>query len=249
MRTLIQRCAVFVVVLAFASIAAAQTADEIIEKSITAMGGRAAHEKIKNRSASGTISIGTPAGDIGGTVEMYGAVPNKQRTVIKADLSALGAGELLIDQRFDGTTGYAMDSMQGNREITGSQLDTMKAQRFPNPFLDYKSTGMSVKLAPAKEKIGDKEAYLLTFEPPSGNPIKTYIDATTYLPLRTVVRATVPQMGEIEQWIEPLEFKDVDGVKVPSKVRLTNSMQTITMTLSKIENNVTLDEKMFSKPQ
>jgi len=249
MRTLIQRFAAAAVVLAFAHTAAAQTADEIIEKSIAAMGGRAAHEKLKNRVATGELSIGTPVGDIAGTVEMYAAAPNKQRTVIKADLSNLGAGQLLIDQRFDGTTGYAMDSMQGNREITGSQLENMKAQGFPSPFLNYKQSGISVKLAAAKEKVGDKEAYLLTFEPPSGFPIKSYIDATTFMPIRTVVRAELPQVGEIEQWVEPLEFKEVDGVKVPVKVRLTNSMQTITMTFTKVEHNVTLDEKMFVKPQ
>jgi hypothetical protein len=213
------------------------------------MGGRAAHEKIKNRVATGEMSIGTPAGDITGTLEMYAAAPNKQRTVIKADLSAFGAGQLVVDQRFDGTIGYAMDSMQGNRDITGSQLENMKAQGFPNPFMTYKAAGISVKLDPAKQKVGDKEAYLLTFEPPAGNPIKTYVDATTFLPLRTTIRAETPQTGEIEQWVDPLEYKDIDGIKVPTKFRLTNSMQTLTMTLTKIEHNVAMDEKMFSKPQ
>src|SRR5215213_10259224 len=167
------RLAAIVLALSWATTAAAQTADEIIEKSITAMGGRAAFEKIKSRVASGELSIGTPAGDITGTVEQYGAAPNKQRTVIKADLSAFGAWQLLIDQRFDGTNGYALDSMQGNREITGSQLDNMKAQSFPHPFMNYKASGMSVKLG-AREKVADRDAYPLTFEPTSGFPIKTY---------------------------------------------------------------------------
>ena len=248
MRTLIQRLSIIVVVVAWASSAAAQTADEIIEKSIAALGGRAAHDKITTRVATGELSIGTPAGDIAGTLEMYGAAPNKQRTVIKADLSALGAGQLVIDQRFDGTSGYAMDSLQGNREITGSQLENMKAQGFPNPFMSYKAAGISVKLG-AKEKVGDKEAYLLTFEPPAGFPIKTYVDAVSFLPVRTIVRAEVPQMGEVEQILDPLEYKDVDGVKVPVKLRLTNAMNSITMTLTKIEHNVAVDNTMFSKPQ
>jgi hypothetical protein len=241
------RSAVVVLALFGAQSASAQTADEIIEKTIAAMGGRAAHQKIKTRVAVGELAIGTPAGDIAGTVETYGAVPNKQRTVIKADLTAFGAGQLLVDQRFDGTVGYAMDSMQGNRDITGSQLDYMKSQGFQNPFLDYKAMGMSAKLG-AKEKVGDKEAYLITFEPTAGLPIKVYIDAATFLPSRTIVRVDVPQMGQVEQMVDTVEYQDVDGVKVPSKVRLTNAMQSITMTFSKIEHNVTLDEKMFVKP-
>jgi hypothetical protein len=247
MRYLTPRVAVVVFVLAWAHSSAAQTADEVIEKSIAAMGGRAAHEKIKTRVMNGELSIGTPAGDIAGTVEMYGAVPNKQRTVIKADLSAFGAGQLLIDQRFDGTTGYAMDSMQGNRDITGSQLENMKAQSFPHPFLNYKTSGMSVTLG-AREKVADRDAFLVTFEPTSGFPIKTYIDAETYLPVRTVIRAEVPQMGQVEQMVDPSDFREVDGVKVPYKLRLTNAMQSILMTFSKIENNVAIDDKMFVKP-
>lgn len=247
MRTFRLRLVVAVLVLAWAHTASAQTADEIIEKSIAAMGGRAAHEKLKSRVTTGELSIGTPAGDIAGTVEMYAAAPNKQRTVIKADLSAFGAGQLLIDQRFDGTTGYALDSMQGNREITGSQLDNMKAQSFPHPFLNYKASGMSVKLG-AREKVGDRDAYLLTFEPTSGFPIKSYIDAETYMPIRTVIRADVPQMGQVEQIVEPSDFRVVDGVKVPFKMKLTNAVQSITMTFSKVEHNVAIDEKMFVKP-
>lgn len=248
MRTLIQRCAAFVVVLAWAHVTAAQTADEVIEKSIAALGGRAAHGKIKNRIATGEIAIGTPAGDIKGTVEIWNAAPNKQRTVIKADLSAFGAGELVMDQRFDGSVGYVMDSMQGNRDITGTQLENMKAQGFPNPFLNYKEAGTSVKLG-AKETVAGKEAYLLTFEPPSGNPIKVYVDAATFLPVRTVIRADTPQTGEIEQYVDPLEFRDIDGIKTPVKIQMMNSLQTITMTFTKIEHNVTMDEKMFAKPQ
>jgi hypothetical protein len=243
----IVRLSLVVLALAWAHTAAAQTADEVIEKSITAMGGRAAHEKIKNRVTTGQLSIGTPAGDIAGSVELYAAVPNKQRTVIKADLSAFGAGQLLIDQRFDGTTGYAMDSMQGNREITGDQLNNMRAQSFPHPFLNYKATGSSVKLG-ANEKVNGRDMFVLIFEPTVGTPIKAFIDAETYLPARSVITAEVPQMGKIEQMVDPTDFRDVDGVKVPFKMTLTNAMQSISMTFSKVEHNVTLDEKMFVKP-
>src|SRR5690242_2388387 len=99
MRTPIQRIATIVVVLGWTNLAAGQTADDIIEKSIAAMGGRAAMEKIKTSTMSGSLTLGTPAGDINGTIEIQNAAPNKTRTVIKADLTSLGAGPLEIDQR------------------------------------------------------------------------------------------------------------------------------------------------------
>jgi hypothetical protein len=241
------RLALAVAILFFAQIASAQTADEVIEKSITAMGGRAALEKIKSRIMTGELSIGTPAGDIAGTVEMYGAVPNKQRTVIKADLTQLGAGQLVIDQRFDGTNGYAMDTLQGNRDITGNQLDNMKAQSFPHPFLNYKAMGSSAKLG-AKEQIDGRDMLVLTVEPAAGSPVKQFIDAETYLPMRAILTTDMPQIGKIEQSIDVSDFRVVDGVKVPFKIRLSNPQNVITMTFTKVENNTAIDDKMFVKP-
>ena len=112
-----RRVAVALLVLSGAHAALAQTADEVIEKSLTAIGGRAALAKLKTRSMNGTITLSTPAGEIAGSVEILTAPPNKSRSLIKADLTALGAGPLVLDQRFDGSTGFVLDSLQGNREI------------------------------------------------------------------------------------------------------------------------------------
>ena len=73
MRTLSSRLIAAVVALIFAQAASAQTADEIIEKSIAAIGGRAAHAKLKSRATLGTILLGTPAGEIPGTIEVLNA--------------------------------------------------------------------------------------------------------------------------------------------------------------------------------
>jgi hypothetical protein len=197
---------------------------------------------------TGTITLTTPGGDIPGTIEIYNAVPNKVRTVIKADLSAFGAGPLTLDQRFDGTTGYVLDTLQGNREITGNQLDNMRNNAFPHVFLAYKGLGQSVSLG-ARAKVGDRDAYLLIFEPTAGSVMKQYVDVETLLPARLVVTVNVPQIGQdVEQVVEPSDFRDVGGMKVPHKLRLTSSVQNFTVNFAKVEPNVAIDEKMFSKP-
>ena len=204
-------------------------------------------EKIKTRSMAGDISLTTPAGDIPGTVEITNAAPNKSRTVIKADLSAFGAGPLIIDQRFDGTSGYVLDTLQGNRDITGDQLANLKANRFPHPFLGYKETGVAVKLA-GKTKVGERDAYELIFQPAAGSPVRQFIDAESYLPVKTVIKANVPPVGEMEQTAVASDFRDVDGVKVPFKLQVTSPATGFTMTFSKIVHNVPVDEKSFVKP-
>ena len=239
--------AVAVVVLVSANAAWAQTAEELIDKSLTALGGRAAHEKIKTRSMTGTITLGTPAGDIPGTIEITNALPNKTRTLIKADLTSLGVGPLVIDQRFDGQSGYVLDSLQGNREITGNMLDNMRNNGFPHVFLGYKALGVTAKLQ-GKEKVGERDAYVVVLEPTSGSTIRQFIDAETFLPIRFVMKVTVPQMGELEQTTELTDYREVDGIKLPHKLIASSSLQSYTVEISKVEHNGPVDEKVFVKP-
>ena len=72
-----------------------------------------------------------------------------------------------------------LDNLQGNRDITGNQLDNLRSGSFPHPFLNYKAMGTTAQLG-GKEKVGERDAYLLIFEPTSGSVVRQYIDAETY---------------------------------------------------------------------
>lgn len=248
MSVVTRRVMMAVVVLSWAPLASAQTADEVIEKHLAALGGRAALAKITSRSLTGTIAVSTPVGELAGPVETLNQAPNKVRTLIKLDLSAVGAGEMTIDQRFDGIVGIVMDSMQGNRDISGDQLETMKSSTFPSPFLDYKERGVTAELG-AKEKVGERDAFPLTTKPKTGPAIRQWIDAETYLPLRVVAKIEIPQMGTVEQTTEFSDWRAVDGVKIPFTVKSSSSVQSFTITVTKVEQNGKIDETLFSKPK
>ena len=226
----------------------AQTADQIIERFVAATGGRAAYAKLRSRSASGTIALSTPAGELMGSVEMVNEAPNKARTLIKVDLTALGAGQLVLDQRFDGVDGYVLDTLQGNRPMEGSQLETLRNGSFPHPLLNYKELGATVQLV-GKEKVGDRDAHVIVFEPPSGPPTRFSIDAETYLLLEVVIKFDVPQLGrDVEQTTTLHDYRDVDGVKLPHQVRSTSAVQNFTITFTTVEHNVRVDPALFVKP-
>jgi hypothetical protein len=248
MSVVIRRVMMAVLVLSWAPLASAQTVDEVIDKHLAAIGGRAALAKVKSRVMTGTIALATPVGELVGPVEIMNQSPNKARTFIKLDLSAVGAGELTVDQRFDGTAGIVMDSMQGNRDIAGNQLENMKNAMFPSPFLDYKERGVTVELG-AKEKVGARDAYLLTTRSKTGSVVRQWIDAETYLPLKVAVKVEIPQMGEVEQATEFSDFRDVDGLKVPFTVKSSSAAQNFTITVTKVEHNGKIDEALFSKPK
>jgi outer membrane lipoprotein-sorting protein len=238
------RLTVFIACAALVAIQAqAQTADDIIEKHLAAIGGRAALSKLQTRTASGTVAVSAQGAELAGTVDVYLKAPNKSRSYIKIDMSQFGAGEMVVDQRCDGVSAFASNSLQGDQEITGDQLQGMLNQSFPSSLLTYKElTG--------KDKVGTRDAFVIVYTPKAGTPVKQYYDTENYMLLRSVAKMNVPQMGgEVEQTTDVSDYRDVDGIKLPFKTTVVSSMQTISITLAKIEHNKPIDDAMFSKPK
>lgn len=223
----------------------AQTPDELVEKHLAALGGRDAISKVTSRRATGTITLSTPNGDFGGPVEMSYKAPNKVRFTMQLDLSAMGVAEkMIVEQKFDGTVGWALNSLQGDQEITGNQLENMKSNVFPSSLLNYKANGITLEMLP-KEQVDGKDALVMRATPKSGSKIKMYFDPTSYLILKSVATLVSPEMGEIEQTSTLSDYRAVDGVKVPFQVVQSSAVQTATIKLTKIEHNVALDDAIF----
>jgi outer membrane lipoprotein-sorting protein len=233
--------------LLWAAHAQAQTADEVIEKYLAATGGRAALAKLTSQVATGTISISAQGNELAGPFEIYVKAPNKSRSYFKLDLSQLGAGEMVIDQRCDGKTAYAMNSMQGDHEITGNQLLGMLNERFPSPYLDYKQAGAKVELM-GKDTVGTRAVYVLLYTPKLGPSSRQFIDAETFLAVRSVIKVEMPDGSETEQTSDLEDYRTVDGVKEPFTIKVSSAAQAFTISLAKIEHNVPIDDAMFSRP-
>jgi len=229
------------------AVVSAQTVDEVVEKAIVASGGREALAKVTSRLTTGTMTVSTPGGEVNGALEVLNQAPNKLQTVIKLDLSAMGAGTMTIEQRFDGTDGWATNSMQGDTPVTQSQLDTWRNAIFPSPLVDYKARGTKVELT-GKEKVGDADAYALLMTPAKGATTRVWIDATTYQPVKSTTTIDTPETGPLEQTVLLSDFRDVDGLKVPFKLVGSSTMQTFTVVTTKVEHNVNVDPARFVKP-
>ncbi len=227
--------------------AAPQTADEIIEKHLAAIGGRAALAKITSRKAVGTVTLTTEAGDLTGPAELYTKAPNKSRALLTIDLTPVGMSETMtIDQRFNGTEGWAKNSMQGDTQIMGNQLDNMKNSHFPSSLLTYKEQGTKIDVLP-KETIGGKELIVLQVTPKAGSSSKMYLDPQTYLLVRSIARISSPEVGELEQTSEQSDYRAVDGIQIAFTVVNSSAVQKITIKLTSVEHNVAMDDAMFSK--
>src|SRR5437868_3236615 len=66
-------------------VARAQTADEVVDKTIAALGGRERLGKLTSRHTTGKITVSTPAGDLPGTIDIFNQAPNFVRTLLNID--------------------------------------------------------------------------------------------------------------------------------------------------------------------
>ena len=96
-------------------------AREIINRHITAIGGREAILAHKSMHATGTLSV--PASGISGPMEIFGAA-SPDRVIVKTTVAGIGE----IFEGFDGSHGWSMSPMTGpmlkvGKELTQTKLD------------------------------------------------------------------------------------------------------------------------------
>jgi hypothetical protein len=225
----------------------ADTVQSVIDKHLAAMGGRDAIAKITTRHSTGMIALSTPVGELSGPVELFLKAPNRSRAVMTLDLTALGAsGNLTVEQIFDGTEAWSINPMQGDQPITGVQLENMKYSSFPSFFLTKTFDGNTLELQP-RETIAGKAWIVMKITRPSGAFATAYFDPATYLVGRTVSLVENPNGGTIQQSSEQSDYRTVDGIKVPFSIVNSSEIQTVTIKLTKVEQNVTVDDGMFHK--
>jgi zinc protease len=215
------------------------TVDDIFEKHLQAVGGKAAIEKITSRLMKGSFDV-EPYNVTGAPVEILAKAPNK--SAMKVDISGFG----VVNQVFNGATGWDSNPITGLRELSGAELARMKRGSDFYRELNYKKyyAKMEVK---GKEKVGSYETYLIEATPTEGSLEKLYFDVNTGLLVRRDGEEESPQ-GKVllETYLE--DYKVVDGVKIPHTMKRVNPAMTIVMKFTEVKNNVEIDDVKFNKP-
>ena len=199
-------------------------------------------------SASTTSLTTTPArATFPGTREAIARLETLITDQFRATFAQLeGAFARRFEQLFDGVTGWSINSMQGDQQLSGDQLESAKNGYFPSPLLDYAAHGASIALEP-KAQVNGRDAYVIRLTPKTGQPSKLFFDAETFMLVRTTGKVNNPQLGEVESVSEPSDYRDVNGVKVAFTMYQSAGGQNITMKFAKIENNVPVDDSVFVK--
>lgn len=215
-----------------------QNAQQVLERMAQAMGlARAA--KIRTVQMSGTISY--PAQGIQGRYEAFYKSPNK--TLIRLTIQGLGE----VQQGYDGKVGWEKNPMTGLRELQGAELAQMRQSAQMGASNDLRKTLRNPKLT-GQEKVGNRNAFVITAQTTAGMPIKVYIDTQRYLPLRMDMEVATPQ-GKLNIATFLEDYRRIDGVMYPFTTRQSTAGIEAVMKTERVRHNVAINDAIFRKPK
>jgi outer membrane lipoprotein-sorting protein len=220
----------------------AQTVDELIAKNVNAKGGMAKLRSINSIRVTGNFEAG---GMQAGFVELEKR-PNK----LRRDVSIQG---LTLTQAYDGQSGWQIVPFTGKKDpeaMGGDDLKNMEEEAdIDGPLMDYKQKGHKVELV-GKEKIEGTDAYNIKVTLKNGNVRNIYLDADSFLEIKTTGKVTV-RGTEVTFNTSLGDYKKVDGVMFPFSIEQhqeggQGGEQKIT--IEKVEFNIPVDDASFKMP-
>jgi len=214
------------------------TADRVLERFIEATGGRKAYEKLTSRVIKGTLEVA--AQGIKGTIEIYSKAPDKHWEVGVIE----GIGE--FTRAYDGQIGWSQDPINGLRELSGVELAILKRSATFNGELKWRQLYPKVELV-GKEKINEKEVYVVRLTPTEGQPVTSYYDTASFLVVRTDMVQEGPQGNvPIESYVS--DYREVNGIKIPFEIKQSIPIGTLLIKLTEVKHNLPIDDARFRKP-
>ncbi|TAH07983.1 MAG: hypothetical protein EAZ12_08130 [Sphingobacteriia bacterium] len=212
----------------------AQTADEVIAKYITAIGGADKWSKVQSIKVEGQIEV--------------------QGIQIPFTMQAIQMKGARVDAEFQGnkiidittpTKGWSQNPFGGKATLSPISDDELKQKLddldIQDAFIDYKAKGSTVEFLGKDEEDGN-EYFKIKMTSKNGNDKTYFIDTKTYLVYK--VESIVKQQGqEVKSAVKYLDYQTIDfGIKMAFKQDQGQMM----MVNKKITINPTIDASIFN---
>lgn len=224
------------------------TGESVLQKYVEATGGQAAYDKINNRYFEAQIDI-VNAGVVL-DVKTHAAKPNKLIATIEAD--AIGT----IRKGCTGKAAWSMSDMQGPVLEQGAALENQFRDCLFDRLAYWKKAYESAECE-AIEKVNDKDCYKVVLTPfpyvseeakdAEMSFLTVYFDKSTNLATK-IESNIVTSAGTIDVTAHLLDYKTVDGIKIPHMTKLELVGQTRVMTIQSVKHNVELPDNHFDPP-
>lgn len=208
------------------------TAIHILNKYIEVIGGKEKTSQITDIRVVGSVN----AEGLDASLISIQKFPDKVFTEIR-----LG-DKLLNRQVLFGNKASSFDS-QGNENVDGLTYDILKLQAliFPEEKLDQFGYFPFLR---GVEKINGRNCYKIEINTPSGGQITEYFDMETGLRNQTVVNIDGPE-GPVRKVISYLEYIEVEGIKMPGKIRESLNSKSFEININNVEVNTNPSNDIF----
>jgi hypothetical protein len=216
------------------------TVDAVLDRYVQALGGQAALAKVTSRvMQANEAQVG------GGTskVDIYGKWPAMYRSVTTSSDPKRGTST----EVYNGNTGWLIFGNRMAGKANESELEELVRAAEFYPAIDLKRAYTNVALA-GKERVGDKDYYVVTASRNDRTADKLYFDASTGLLARRYVEFHT-SLGAIPFAIEYGDYIEENGVKVPHTIKWSTPRESWTDTITQLRNNVAIADSMFAKPR
>jgi hypothetical protein len=213
------------------------SAKEVIDRFIKESGGKEAIQKHKSYHSMGKLDMFGQG--ISGDMEIFMAAPD--RFLVKTKIE--GFGDMI--QGFDGKIGWSMDPAQGPMLLKGEMLDQIKEQAEFYGILHDESKYKSMEVI-GVEKFDSVDCYKIKLVRKSEQESYEVFEVNTGLMRGTTTIQATP-MGKIPVTTTLTEYKEFDGVKMPTKISQKLSALQQVMKIRTMEPNYVPDS-VFELP-
>ncbi|MGC1961548.1 MAG: c-type cytochrome [Candidatus Sulfotelmatobacter sp.] len=210
-------------------------ADQLLEQYLQAVGGAAAVENITSRVMKGTITVG----DRNVPIEIFSKDPDK-----RVSFTHTPDGDSIT--AFDGHEGWLWIPGHAVREMHGPDIDgaSMDADLH---FAAHLKEMFSAAQVQGKEKIGERDAYLVIGQRDGKTPLRLYFDEQSGLLVRLIRYGETP-LGLLPTQIDYADYREAGGVKIPFRWTLARPGGRFTIQVNEVKENVPVDDAKFAKP-
>jgi hypothetical protein len=211
--------------------------DQVLNRYVEAVGGQSAYEKLKTRVMKGSqIKFDGTALPL----EIYQASPNKFVSIVTTPNGMIYMG-------FNGTVGW-MKNPRGQRDLSGGPLAQLKRTAEFYGDLKIKVLYPNMTLV-GKERINEREAYVIRSQVSDKRIEKLYFDTQTGLLIR-ILGLDETIIGAIPDQLDFSDYREVDGVKLPFTVQVSYVDPWVgwTRKFTEVKHNVPVDDAKFNAP-
>lgn len=214
------------------------TPDQLFDKYLQAIGGKAAFDKLKTRVWKGTFITGN---GISMPYEVRQAAPDKFLSILTTPKQGV------FETGYNGTSGW-MQNARGTRSFGASDLGQFKRLSSFFGGVNLKEQYTKPRVV-GTDKIGDREAYVMRAVSVTGNNERLYFDTQTGLLLR-VLSVERTMLVPIPEQIDFSDYREVDGVKLPFTIQVYNidPSNGATRKFTEVKHNVPVDDARFNQP-